>query len=70
MEHDSWKDEYKKWRSLKPFQVKLLDEGAKTLSQAWLINSMWSDWHEIKRIKETSLPKIKTQIALDPWFDE
>ena len=70
MEQVSWKDEYKKWKDLKPFQVKLLEEGPTTLSQAWLINSMWSDWQEIKKIKETTLPRIKRQPAFDPWFDD
>ena len=70
MEQPTWKDEYIKWKSLKPFQIKLLEEGATTLSQAWLINSMWSDWQEIKKIRETSLPKFKEQLATDPWLDD
>ena len=53
---ESWTEQYKKWKDLKPYQLKLLDEGPKSQSQAWLYNSMWCDWKDIKLIKETELP--------------
>ncbi len=67
----NWKDQYKKWKTgLKPFQIQLLDEGANSLSQSWLLNAMWCDWTELKKIKETELPDVKTtskEWAKDPW---
>ncbi len=62
MEDENWVEQYKEWRSLEPYQVKLLDEGAKTQSQAWLLNAMWCDWKNIKKIKEAKLPSFN-----DPW---
>ena len=64
---EDWKEEYKKWKpSLKPYQLKLLEDGAKSQSQAWLINSMWCDWKDIKKVKDTELPPIK-MVDDDPW---
>ena len=56
MNNENWIAQYKQWKGdLKPFQVKLLDEGAMTQSQQWLINSMWCDWKEIKKQKKIGL---------------
>ena len=72
MDSENWKEQYKEWKGgLKPFQLKLLDEGAKSQSQAWLLNSMWCDWQQIKKFKETNLPSIKTPMQLlDPWAED
>ncbi len=70
MNDENWKEQYKSWKVLKPFQLKLLDEGAVSLSQSWLLNSMWCEWKDIKRLKETELPAIQSKLdALnkDPW---
>ena len=70
MNDESWKEQYKEWKALKPFQIKLLDEGAQSLSQSWLINAMWCEWKDLKKLKETELPSIDllTKIETkDPW---
>ena len=41
MSDETWKIQYKKWKDLKPYQIKLIDDGPKSQSQAWLLNSMW-----------------------------
>ncbi len=70
MEDESWKEQYKKWKvGLKPFQIKLLDEGAHSQSQAWLLNSMWCDWKDMKKLKETELPSLLFSCENDPWAD-
>ena len=66
MNDESWKDQYKEWKSLEPYQIELLENGAKSQSQAWLINSMWCDWRDIKKVKDTELPTIK-YLDEDPW---
>ncbi len=69
-----WKEQYKEWKAdLKPFQIKLLDEGAESLSQSWLLNEMWCDWNTLKRLKEANLPSIQTsfkQLTKDPWDED
>ena len=70
MNDENWKEEYKKWKVLKPSQIKLLDEGAISLSQTWLLNSMWCEWKDIKKVKDTELPSITTiefGDYSDPW---
>ena len=70
MEDENWKEQYKSWKDLKPFQLKLLDEGAESLSQAWLINAMWCEWKDIKITKETELPSLHASpkhLTKDPW---
>tara|TARA_B100000965_G_C19075810_1_gene534080 strand:- start:246 stop:386 length:141 start_codon:yes stop_codon:yes gene_type:complete len=43
MNEETWKNQYKQCKNLKPYQIKLIDDGAKSQSQAWLLNSMWWD---------------------------
>ena len=66
---EDWKDQYKQWKSLEDFQIKLLDEGPQTLSQTWLVNQMWCDWRDIKKIKEAKLPALNNSPSIDPWDD-
>ena len=49
MNDETWKTQYKQWKKLKPYQIKLIDDGPKSQSQAWLLNSTWCEWMEIKR---------------------
>ncbi len=67
MDDENWKEQYKEWKALKPFQVQLLDEGANTQSQAWLLNSMWSDWMQMKKMKQMDLPDLDMSSNIDPW---
>ena len=72
MDDENWKEQYKGWKQLKPFQLKLLDEGAQSLSQAWLLNAMWCEWKEIKKLKDTDLPSlnsVKLDLTNDPWYE-
>ena len=66
---ESWKTEYKRWKSLTPLQIRLLEDEPKSLSQVWLLNSMWCDWKDIKKIKDTELPRIRENELEDPWLD-
>ena len=66
----SWIEEYKQWKVLRPSQVLLLDEGAQSLSQTWLLNQMWCDWLEMKKLKETELSTLTSSpkpLSQDPW---
>ncbi len=68
MNDENWKEEFKQWKQgLKPFQVKLLDEGAQSQNQQWLINDMWCEWRKIavrRKIKEIARPHL---VIEDPW---
>ena len=48
MKDENWKEEFKKWNpTLKPWQIKLLAEGAKSQSQSLTLAEMWCEWKEI-----------------------
>ena len=49
MPEEIWKIHYKKWKKLKPYQIRLIDDGPKSQSQARLMNSMWcGEWLDLK----------------------
>ena len=58
MEEDTWKIQYKQWKKLKPYQIKLIDDGPKSQSQAWLLNSMWCEWMDLKTINLSEISNI------------
>ena len=72
MSEEDWKEEYKEWKDLKPFQIQLLDEGPKTLSQTWLVNQMWCDWEKMNKkrgqLSNDDLPIPRIDLK-DPWED-
>ena len=39
----------------KPYQIKLIDDGPKSQSQAWLLNAMWCEWMDMKRKNEDDI---------------
>ncbi len=67
MNEETWKIQYKQWKNLKPYQIKLIDEGPKSQSQAWLLNSMWCEWKDLKRINVTEISKCEIASWTDPW---
>ena len=70
MNDENWIEQYQQWKQdLKPFQIKMLEEGANSQSQQWLINSMWCDWKEIQKHKESQHCSIN-EVVKDPWEDE
>ena len=72
MTDESWQEQYKIWKELQPHQLRLLDEGAETLSQSWLLNQMWCEWKELKNSKDKNnfIEKSPNNyLATDPWGD-
>ena len=66
MSEETWKMEYKQWKKLKPYQVKLIDDGPKSQSQAWLLNAMWCEWMDMK--KTNCLESVNNNAFwIDPW---
>ena len=67
MNDETWKIQYKKWKDLKPYQIKLIDDGPKSQSQAWLLNSMWCEWIDLNRINGSEISTNDTSAWTDPW---
>jgi len=71
MNDENWKEEFKLWNpSLKPYQIKLLEEGASSQNQACILNDMWCEWKDIavkRKIKDIAR---KASFIEDPWEEK
>ena len=67
MNDETWKKQYKEWKDLKPYQIKLIDEGPKSQSQAWLLNSMWCEWMDLRETNISKISQINNSSWIDPW---
>ena len=67
MRDETWKEQYKQWKNLKPYQIKLIDDGPKSQSQAWLLNSMWCEWMDLKKTDSSEISKKDNVSYSDPW---
>tara|TARA_Y100001968_G_C18859820_1_gene482065 strand:+ start:205 stop:417 length:213 start_codon:yes stop_codon:yes gene_type:complete len=67
MNEETWKIQYKKWKNLKPYQIRLIDDGPKSQSQAWLLNSMWCEWLDLKKTSVSEIPANDNTSWNDPW---
>tara|TARA_B100001250_G_scaffold405800_1_gene423839 strand:- start:125 stop:364 length:240 start_codon:yes stop_codon:yes gene_type:complete len=70
MNDENWKEEFKQWKtSLKPFQIKLLEEGAQTQSQTLMLCDMWCEWKNLAIKREIN--KISNGLEIkDPWEEK
>ncbi len=48
---DNWREDYKKYTTNKR-HLEILENGPKSLSQAWLLGALHNEWKKIKGIKE------------------
>tara|TARA_B100000700_G_scaffold308508_1_gene386319 strand:- start:6689 stop:6928 length:240 start_codon:yes stop_codon:yes gene_type:complete len=64
MSDETWKTQYKKWKDLKPYQIKLIDDEPKSQSQAWLFNSMWCDWMDLSKSVRSDFSEKIFQLVL------
>ena len=73
MNDENWKEELKEWNpNLKPYQIKLLDEGARSNSQTLILSDMWLEWkdllvkRELKEIELDSMIADKEEANIQP----
>ena len=70
MNDENWKEEFKQRKpGLKAFQIKLLEEGAESQNQAWLLNDMWCEWKDIAVKRKIKAIASKSLMLEDPWAD-
>ncbi len=71
MNDENWKEEYKEWNpDLKPYQIKLLEEGAQSQSQTLMLADMWCEWKKLafkQNLKQITTESIEIE---DPWYDK
>ncbi len=70
MNDDNWKKELKLWKpNLKPLEIKLLEEGAQSNSQALMLCDMWCEWKNLATKKKLNGITEKSLIQ-DPWDEK
>ena len=68
MNDENWKEEFKQWKiGLKPFQIKLLEEGAHSQSQALMLTDMWCEWKNLAVQRKVEEIAKKSSLIEDPW---
>ena len=70
MNDENWKEEFKEWKpSLKPFQIKLLEEGAQSNSQTLMLCDMWCEWKDLA--VQRKLNEVTGSFRIeDPWDEK
>ncbi len=62
MNDENWKKELIEWNpKLKPYQIKLLEEGAQSNNQTLILSDMWLQWKDLatkKKITEIQPEKL------------
>ena len=58
-----WKTEYQSMKLLNKKQIQLLEDGAKSLSQSWILGAMWSDYKRLKGIKSPPPPDCSSSFS-------
>ena len=51
IDHTNWREEYKNYTTSK-YQLELLENGAKSLSQRWILAALYQKWKKMKGIKD------------------
>jgi len=60
----NWREEYKNYTSNK-FHLDLLENGAKSLSQSWILGALYQKWMKMKGYKHSEPPDC--QSSLKEW---
>ena len=55
MTNKEWREEMKAYTS-SMFELELLENGPKSLSQSWILGALYQKWKKIKGIKEQPVP--------------
>ena len=55
IDHTNWREDYKQYTTSK-FHLELLENGAKSLSQSWILGALYIKWKKIKNIKDPEPP--------------
>ena len=55
IDNTNWREDYKQYTTSK-FHLELLENGAKSLSQSWILGALYIKWKKIKNIKDPEPP--------------
>ncbi len=57
----NWREEWKNYTSNK-FQLELLENGPRSLSQSWILGAMYNQWKKMKGYKEPEPPDCQSSL--------
>ena len=52
----NWREEFKGSRNLSQYQLEILENGPKSLSQSWVLGAMHGEWRKMKGYKYPDPP--------------
>tara|TARA_Y100001938_G_C7768331_1_gene272001 strand:- start:233 stop:463 length:231 start_codon:yes stop_codon:yes gene_type:complete len=58
----NWREEWKAYTSDK-FQLELLENGAKSLSQSWILGALYQKWLKMKGWREPDPPDVSSSMS-------
>ena len=57
----NWREEYKNYTTSK-YELELLENGAKSLSQSWCLGALYQKWKKMKGYKEPDPPNCQSSL--------
>ena len=58
----NWREEYKGYTSSK-YELELLENGPKSLSQSWMMGALHNKWKKMKGYKEPEPPDVSSSLS-------
>ena len=58
----NWREEYKGYTSSK-YELDLLENGPKSLSQSWMMGALHNKWKKMKGYKEPEPPDVSSSLG-------
>jgi len=63
MDDSNWREEYLGYKHVNKKQRELLENGAKSLSQSWLLGAMYNEWKTMKGYKDPEPPDVSSSMS-------
>ena len=60
-DNSNWREEYKAYTSSK-YELDLLENGPKSLSQSWMMGALYNKWKKIKGYKDPEPPDVSSSM--------
>ena len=59
----NWREEYKSHKLLSKFQLEILENGPRSLSQSWIMGSMYNEWKRRNGYKDPEPPDVSSSLG-------
>ena len=56
----NWRQEFKELKNLSKFQLEILENGPRSLSQSWILGAMHGEWRKMKGYKYPEPPDCQS----------